>query len=306
LRGISRAAVTLAVRPGGALHAAYLPDVRMVDVAHPAAQAYLASRRSPSARSEAAAVADAAAIELGIAPVDVHVAPGELERVRDEAISRFGSLAQFVAVAQAARISADARLAQRKDAALAGRLISREHVRAYVFAPIDACFRQLLTDAARTIGLQVPALVRSGRPLEDVIALIQDIQSRALSGMRERMLRGLRSAPASDSPPAVGESTRSHGTAPMIDRRLREQLEQQLRARAGDLVDVIGRELARAAAGKPFDAALFDQARELVAPVREEAARNIGVRMVALLDRVVRDHERERREETLNVSTDAA
>lgn len=75
-----------------------------------------------------------------------------------------------------------------------GNLISRELVRDHIFAAIDALFRRLLTDAARTIAARLEPMAKSGSSPEALERETREQLSKQLKAIKSRASRVLKSA----------------------------------------------------------------------------------------------------------------
>lgn len=73
-----------------------------------------------------------------------------------------------------------------------GRLISKDGVRAHIFAVIDACFRRLLQDAPRTLAAKLLSRAKAGGTLEELETAIRGEISSQLNAMKESVVRSLR------------------------------------------------------------------------------------------------------------------
>lgn len=73
-----------------------------------------------------------------------------------------------------------------------GRLISKDGVRAHVFAVIDACFRRLLQDAPRTLAAKLLSRAKANGTLEELEQAIRSEISSQLNAMKESVVRSLR------------------------------------------------------------------------------------------------------------------
>jgi hypothetical protein len=259
-----------------------------VDATHPAAVAWLAA--GAAAHHSPAHAPSVADLDFDVA-AGRPLAPDALEAVRDDAVARFGSLEKYAAVASTARLAAEALIARRRDQALAGRLISREFVRAYLVAPIDSEFRRLLGDAARTIGAQVPGMVHAGATREAVTAFVTTIHSRSIVSLVSRLARALERAPAAESPPPIGERPARIDARRAIDPSLLTMIAHRLAdVAAPAVVDAVGRAIGRAAAGKAWNGEAFDDAMGLLPGVRNQAVHDVAMRLTAHVDAVIRDH----------------
>jgi hypothetical protein len=297
LAGRSRAAVSKACKAGGALHAAVLPELGLVDAAHPAARAYLAAsssaapqrrsqRTSPVATAREHEPTAAALLSVGAHALEF----GELERVRDDALERFGSIPEFVSAAQAARAAAEASIARRKDAAFDGRLIARAHVRTYVFGAIDAEFRRLLADASARIATTALAKARAGASLQEVTTDVTDVHSQVLQALVSRARRALDNAPANDSPPDAGAASTGdqRRKSRAISHALHARIARRMHEATPAIVDAVAKNIARAACGTAWSSTVFTEAMELHAAARAAAEETVANRLVAHVDDVAR------------------
>lgn len=280
LRGVSRQAVSKAVREGGALHAALLPGGR-VDAGHTAVVAWLESAApvAPAATTPGPAEpeGDTAAMLSG----DAELA-GDLRARTEAAVARFGSLAAYVAAAQADRLDADRAIARRRDAALAGRLIPREPVRAFVFGALDRMTRILLADFSQTAATRLHQHFAAGGSVADARTLIADLLGAHLRAGKDQSLAALDRIEPDASPPEVRAPER-RAVVVSVPPSFVRALELALAELAPSLVESTARQLARHAAGSPFSNAVFDAALALLSPVRVDAESRARQQLAAAL-----------------------
>lgn len=233
------------------------------------------------------------------------LARGELEDVRDDAVARFGSIAGFMSVAGAARLAAEASIARRKDAALAGRLIARKPLRAFVFGAIDGEFRRLLTDVPQRAAAQLVPRIQSGAKREEVREYLRDIISASLATMKSRVAKSLSMIAPTDNPPAVGANP-GPAQPPAIEPKLHQALTSRLQGVAAPkVVDLLLRIMARAAAGKPWANAVFDEALAIRSEVEGEAVAAVARILTEHIDTAIRDHARQQKDEVTDAQATA-
>jgi len=73
-----------------------------------------------------------------------------------------------------------------------GGLISRELVTLHVLGAVDAAFKRLLGDAAKTIAAKVTDIVRSGGGLEESQRAVREQVTRQLKPVKDKVARNLR------------------------------------------------------------------------------------------------------------------
>ena len=81
-----------------------------------------------------------------------------------------------------------------KNAKTEGQLVSRERVKTGVFDPLDAAFRQLLTDGAKTLYARAVIMHDAGRTQAEGEAFVAEHIGSYIRPMKTRIVRGLRDA----------------------------------------------------------------------------------------------------------------
>lgn len=256
----SRQAVWKLTRPGGPLAPAMLLD-GSIDASHPAALEWLARGL------EAATDGDRDDID----PLDHD----------DEGLEH---LVAEVARWRALKVKSDARLAQRRDQVLAGRLISRELVRANVFGHLDALNLRLLRDVPTRLAMHV----RTAANNEEAVALIRDQISAQLARAKAQVVHGLRTCRTGDNPPDV-ELHQPRDARESVSTQVTESLAIAMRSKAAPRVlDLVLRSFARHAAGKPWTGAIFDDAMALRGAVELDVLDAIASVLVSQAEASVR------------------
>jgi hypothetical protein len=256
----SRQAVWKLTRPGGPLAAAMLAD-GSIDARHPAALEWLARG------IDAATDGDRDDVD----PLDHD----------DENLEHLvADLARWRAV----KVRADARLADRRDHVLAGRLISRELVRTNVFSHLDALHVRLLRDAPTTLAMHV----RTAANNEEAIGLIRDQLSAHLARAKAQVIHGLRACRTSDNPPDVAPHQHIDARE-SVSSQVIEALAVAMRSKAAPRVlELVLRSFARHAAGKPWTAEIFDDAMALRGAVESDVLAAIANVLVSQAEAAVR------------------
>lgn len=150
---------------------------------------------------------------LGVAPVPVVVGgngagaappmydnvgfevPKDLQSVADlslrELIARFGSNTHFVDWLKALQLLEALEEKRLKNAQVVGKLVARELVHTHVIVPIDAMFRQILTDGAVSIAGRIIALHDSGAERSECENLVRDQIQSFIKPMKKKVMAAL-------------------------------------------------------------------------------------------------------------------
>lgn len=202
--GVTRAAVTRACKPSGRLAPALAGSG--VNVLHPAATKWLSQRKAAAAAAAprsvdlppeapipvdegdvdelAPARLTAAELELALGP-EKTVDLDELAALLNRITERFGDLATVQPHVKCRKLLEEARKAAMLRERIEGRLIARTTVVRMV-GHIDSAFRQLLTDAPRTIATRL-----SAPDMAAAVAMIRDVMGQALEAARDHMVASL-------------------------------------------------------------------------------------------------------------------
>lgn len=124
--------------------------------------------------------------------------PEDVQTVADlslrELIARYGSSTRFsdwlTALQKLEAISEK----QLKNAQTEGKLVARDLVHSVVIVNMDATFRQMLTDGAKTIAQRLKALNDSGAEQVECENLVRDQIQSFIKPMKKRIASGLRNA----------------------------------------------------------------------------------------------------------------
>ncbi len=111
-----------------------------------------------------------------------------------EIIEKFGTDPRFVDWLKAAKEIESIHEKRLKNAATEGKLVARELVEVGVFDPLDAMFRQLLTDGAKTIAARLAAMHSAGRDSKELEKFVADQMTSFIKPMKAKMARALRNA----------------------------------------------------------------------------------------------------------------
>jgi hypothetical protein len=224
-KGVTKGAVSLAVRPGGPLHAALL-DTGRIDSAHPAYRAWLGREpadRAPTASPKAARSAPSAPTppkKSSPAKADKPTAgrPGpvpkeaptpapeqmpaipratakELAHIRGvlkPLVDRFGTyrvMKEWLEALKSIEIILEKHLGNEE---AQGRLIERELVRTHVFGAINALARKLLQDAPKTIARRLAGHFNAKGTIEEAERMVRENLSAQITPVKAKAARVLR------------------------------------------------------------------------------------------------------------------
>lgn len=193
-------AVTKAAR--GKLRPACVGD--RINLAHEAAQAYVASKKRakprvgkarggrPKGKPAATGPPDQPPTQLAIEvdPLSALSRYGNL--TLNELVERHGTERGLVDWLDALKKIEDIRKANLANEETEERLIERELVSTHVFGALEALNRRLLVDSPRTIASRLYAACRSGDPIEDAEKLIRELLSAQLKPAVASATRALR------------------------------------------------------------------------------------------------------------------
>lgn len=211
--GVSDAAISKWAKGPGA---AALVGSR-IDVDHPAARAYLASKgAAPTPRAKAVRKTPAKPTGVRRAPPlpgesperaprekapPVETLPSDFEKLDDFAdltlrdfCERYGSAQGAKDWLDARKKIADIREKDLKNSETDGRLIERDLVKVHVFGAIESANRQLLGDSPKTMARRLYALAKSGAPIEEAERVIRDLIGSQLKPVKATASRVLRNA----------------------------------------------------------------------------------------------------------------
>jgi hypothetical protein len=120
----------------------------------------------------------------------------DIEQYADQSLrwltERFGTATAFVDWLDARKTISDIRAKDLKNDELAGRLISRDLVKAHVFGAIENANRRILGDASTTITRRLYSAARSGATVEEADAIVREILSQTLHPVKATASRVLR------------------------------------------------------------------------------------------------------------------
>lgn len=182
-----------------------------VDVDHPSVVAWLSERgKSPPERlpTEAAEAGeyDDIALRRGRPPkrdtrrpsAGEEGEPGDISEYADltlrELTDRFGTVVQFKDWLDARKKIADTRDKELRNEETAGHLIERELVSTHVLGAIAQAFRDLLTDAPKTIARRVYANAKAKVPVEESERLVRELIEPNLVRMKTTAAKVIRDA----------------------------------------------------------------------------------------------------------------
>lgn len=217
LCGVSKAAITKAC--GKLLAGACEAD--RLDVDHPAAAAYLGSKRSPAKRTDAAPTTGAKRRRIAARPTTANrkpsrkrpsaptarrpkrepgppaATPDELDAYADllgPIIEKFGTARGFADWLKASKDIEAIRARQLENEEAEGRLISRDFVKTHVLGLVEACWRRLLQDATKTIARRIYAAAKSAQPVEEAERIVAEILSANLEPLKTTAAKLVRDA----------------------------------------------------------------------------------------------------------------
>jgi hypothetical protein len=117
-----------------------------------------------------------------------------MELTLREVAERFGTHRQYIHWLDAYAKREQARKSRLANEQTERSLIEREFVETHVFAIIDALFRRLLTDAARTISSRLSTMVKAGAPIEKCEREAREQISKQLRAIRTKVTKALQKA----------------------------------------------------------------------------------------------------------------
>jgi hypothetical protein len=210
-RGVTRGAVSLACRAGGALYAALLPGGRL-NRAHPAYLAWLGG--SDGARTKATAPPEktepretesrpktpkASRSARGARhgqSAPVLDANGYAEELKDwtlsEIVNRYGTVRGYGDHLQAYERKARANRTRLENEEREGSVVSRTLIEAVIFGYIETAHRRLLSDIPKTSARLVYAAAKAGEPVEEAEQVILERMSSVLKTLKLNAARALR------------------------------------------------------------------------------------------------------------------
>lgn len=207
-KGRSRATVTEACRPGGALAAAVLPDGRL-NSAHKSYKAWLAGAdRAPTKvakRAHSRAPKPTTSAKPGrnraskpTAPAPVEPAPGSQARVPTDdeltgLLQTFGTHRNLSDSLKLRKAYVDLSEKELRLKEAKGQLVKRE-ILVTIVSSFDQAFHQLLTDLPKTATRELYTMARAGRSLEEAESKHKELVSSHLTTAKEQVRHALRSA----------------------------------------------------------------------------------------------------------------
>lgn len=189
MKGVSRGAVTQLM--DGRLKPAAIG--RRLDLDHPAVQQWLQDR--------GATPIDMTPEERDLfakwAPATPQTAQ-DIARVKHksivEVVTEHGTQFQFFEWLKALKLIEDVTTAKLKNEQTTRGLISRELVEGHVMGIIDAAFRKLLTDAAKSIAARLHSLAKAGAESEELEEAAREIISSQLKAIKAKSVKTLKNA----------------------------------------------------------------------------------------------------------------
>jgi len=210
----------------------------------------------------------------------------ELIHLRSEVERTFGSVREYLDWLKTKSAAAEAIAAERRNAIVGGRLISKDAVQERVFGLLEEMQVRLLTDAAGLIVTRLPAEVGAGAGREKLFAMAQQIIGTYLASAQRRMPRALRACRTNDNPPEVREPRQKRDHS--LPRSFASDVSRRLLELAPELVEATLKSVTRAvcsASGWP--SLRFDAAWEARPKVESEAISHISTLLTRCVEGAV-------------------
>lgn len=205
LCGVSRAAVSKACGEGKALAPAF--DGKNIDLAHPAARAYVLAKTGeqlPDARSYAQHTRGVAAGKekrKRAAPADDMPPLEEAEHIAEyldmtlrDVIDKFGTDVRFLDWLKAVEKLEAIRDKRLRNDERENKLVPRE-LMGVVVGAFERCFSLQLNDASKTISARLYSYVKAGRTVEDATQLVEDQISAPIKDAKRRIAAAMKEYP---------------------------------------------------------------------------------------------------------------
>lgn len=251
---------------------------RRLDIAHPVAAGYLAERGAEP-----------------VAEAPTPVTRGELSdlvALRDRVVREFGSAQEFQDWAQIRKLRAEAALAERRNDAHEGRLLSREHTRVFIWGAIESLGARLLGDVSVNLAGRLRGHFLGRGNLPDAIAILRDAFGTALTATKTETMRAIRAATAAavDPPPMGADAFEPPPPPPPITRELHAALRACVHEKmAPRIVETTSIGIARTLAGTPHNHAEFDRVTAAAEAVRADTTEHAARMLSEMLDTTIRN-----------------
>jgi len=206
LCNVSQAAVVQAIKRGTDLANAVVGEGRKqrIDLDHPDAQEYANSKaenmesyesKKPKKNVGAFTKKESKKKKVNNAP-EIHEVPDDITELGElslnEIVSRYGTDYQFLDWLRSLKeveLINDRRVKTEK---LKGELISKTLVHKAFIAPVDACFRQMLSDGAKNIAKRVRTMVEAGNNDDTQLEkFVSDTMSSFIKQTKNKIKRSL-------------------------------------------------------------------------------------------------------------------
>jgi hypothetical protein len=168
-----------------------------LDIDHPEIAAYMREHGASDEDVGYSALAAPVATDGAGAPPAPGV-PDDIDQYAEmtlrQLIDQFGTDEKFEVWLKSLKTIGEIEDRRLKNATAKSQLISRDVVDRYVFGVIEATYTRLLNDSPKTIAGQVRAAVKAGQTTEEIEAMVRDLISSQIKGIKEKARRGLKDA----------------------------------------------------------------------------------------------------------------
>lgn len=177
LAGVEPKAITTATQVGGGLHEATVGDgyKQRVNVEHPAALTYVQKHRGGKKVIGLRALDESRKKRDDL---DASIIPEEMQAFANmtirEVVEKFGTDYRMVDYLRALKEIETIDATRVKNAKARGELIHKDLVLQGIIEPIDASYRKMLTDGAKTIARRCVAMVGSGMDADEIEKFVCD------------------------------------------------------------------------------------------------------------------------------------
>ena len=188
LAGVTKSAVSQSSRADRILGPAVDDRTRKIDLNHPAVAAYEAKLNIKINRSEfnksPFQSSDAPQGDRPVADYDKMTLP--------EIIDKFGSDEGFKTWLQARKLIVEIQAKEIANAEKMGTLISKQLVENHIISPFNGAHLRILTDGVKAIAADCHALANAGEPVTSLEIAIEDILSKNLKGVKDKVAKALK------------------------------------------------------------------------------------------------------------------
>jgi hypothetical protein len=196
LAGVSAGAISQLVKPGKCLHDAMAG--KHIDIAHPAAVAYLSRHAAGyvEPHAPAAPLRTPATESPQAAPAPLPTLDTDIDALADrpfrEVVELFGNDMRMLEWLKAMKALEDIRDKRVASAQKLGQLVARELVRRAVLDVVEEAHVKLGTDGAKTIARRIYGMAEAGRPVVDAERFARETIFSFVKPMKAKITRGLR------------------------------------------------------------------------------------------------------------------